>query len=306
MAINVTQDALWTASIDGVIAVEMRQSDGYCNATKMCQAGGKVFSAYSRNAGTKEFLQALGSDVQICTSDLVKTGTAQNHTWVHPRVAIDLAYWISPTFKLAVTDLVFKYYSSRAQPALPPPDIRAHNLVSSMALVGIDFHNPRIKADVQDYILNSIFGQRRAIKGSDQPQDEWKGVVEIAVDMGFANAVMDRQRCWLGKLVQERLRELPDNGTIDRINIRGSVQFTKERRFCTLTEKEIYIYKVNPEICDIVRECAVRIDRHETEKKEAAKANKARRPRRPRAPPTPATSTSASGSSEESYTSASD
>lgn len=53
---------------------------------------------------------AITTDVTV---DLIKTNrTGRNETrgtWVHPRVAIDLAQWISPSFKVAVVTLVERY-----------------------------------------------------------------------------------------------------------------------------------------------------------------------------------------------------
>jgi KilA-N domain len=41
------------------ITVEFRKSDGFVNATKMAQAGGKQWSHYFENAGTQQFLNSL-------------------------------------------------------------------------------------------------------------------------------------------------------------------------------------------------------------------------------------------------------
>jgi len=77
-----------------------RPGDGYVDATAMCQANGRHLPHNLANARTGEYLQALSGSVGISTDLLrVSIGTGPNHlrgTWVHPRVAIGLARWISP------------------------------------------------------------------------------------------------------------------------------------------------------------------------------------------------------------------
>jgi hypothetical protein len=79
-----------------------RRTDGYWDATAMCQATGKRWQNYWRNQETQEFLAELSSITRIRVMDLVKSrvgGSPETTgTWVHPRVALDLARWCSPKF----------------------------------------------------------------------------------------------------------------------------------------------------------------------------------------------------------------
>ena len=96
----------------GDIITEIRASDGYVNATKMCQAAGKRWAKFMENACTRIFLDELASTVRIRTTDLVQQSTGGNgerHTWIHHQVAIHLAQWCSPKFAVAVTTLVSRY-----------------------------------------------------------------------------------------------------------------------------------------------------------------------------------------------------
>ena len=83
-------------------AIQRRHADGYVNATAMCKANGRHLPHYLTNARTSEYLQALSGSVGIPTDHLkVSIGTGPNHlrgTWIHPRLAVDLARWISPGF----------------------------------------------------------------------------------------------------------------------------------------------------------------------------------------------------------------
>ena len=83
-----------------------RSSDGYINATQLCKAGGKEFKAYMRIEKTSQFLHELSESVKIFTDSLIKYedfGPQNRATWVHPRVAINIAQWISPKFDVKVT-----------------------------------------------------------------------------------------------------------------------------------------------------------------------------------------------------------
>jgi hypothetical protein len=99
----------------GQVIAEMRTSDGYINATKMCASGGKQWAHYWRSDGAQAFVQALASNMQKRMLDLVISQRGGDHsgTWVHHRVAIHLAMWISPEFAVAVTNLVERYLTGR-------------------------------------------------------------------------------------------------------------------------------------------------------------------------------------------------
>lgn len=79
-----------------------RRADGFVNATAMCVANGKHLPHYMANQRTKDYIAALSPVVGIPTTELLHTrqgGTpTEQGTWIHPRLAIDLARWLSPQF----------------------------------------------------------------------------------------------------------------------------------------------------------------------------------------------------------------
>jgi hypothetical protein len=83
-------------------AIARRDEDGYANATAMCQANGKLWSNYQRLDTTAAYIQALAASLDLSPADLVITTTTGPNefrgTWIHPRLAVDLARWISPEF----------------------------------------------------------------------------------------------------------------------------------------------------------------------------------------------------------------
>jgi hypothetical protein len=96
-------------------AITRRKADGYVNATAMCQANGKRWNHYQELDRTQAYIDALRQHLEWIPEDptahispclnapelvvSVKGGTPDlQGTWIHPRLAIDLARWISPQF----------------------------------------------------------------------------------------------------------------------------------------------------------------------------------------------------------------
>jgi hypothetical protein len=95
-------------TLEGI--TELRTSDGYVNATKMCNSAGKLWADFARLDGTKAFLVELSKALGYSIGDLIENKNgSQDGTWVHPRIAIKLATWCSPKFEVEVTDLVLRY-----------------------------------------------------------------------------------------------------------------------------------------------------------------------------------------------------
>ena len=89
-----------------------RTSDGYFSATNLIKQwniqknDGKQLGNYMTNQGTIEYIEQLkkeGIEKPIDT----KSGRGDNAgTWVHPKVFVDLAMWVSVEFKSKVIDYV--------------------------------------------------------------------------------------------------------------------------------------------------------------------------------------------------------
>ena len=116
-------------------AIERRQADGFVNATAMCKANGREWFTYARSERTKEYIAALAAVPQICRTELVQSiQGGQPHlqgTWIHPRLAIDLARWISPAFAVWMDGW---FLESLARPAQP------HHLPNGVHVIA---DNPR-------------------------------------------------------------------------------------------------------------------------------------------------------------------
>ena len=72
-------------TFDGKV-VRQRKSDGYMDATQMCKASGKTFHDYSRQDGSREYINQVSVETGIPVSTLVQVTRGKNRqqgTWVH-------------------------------------------------------------------------------------------------------------------------------------------------------------------------------------------------------------------------------
>ena len=120
--------------------IQRREADGYVNATAMCKANGRHLPHYLANGRTTEYLRALSGSVGIST-DLLKVtiGNGPNHlrgTWVHPRLAVDLARWISPQFAVWMDG----WFLEQFQPSPLPTTTNHQPTTNHRGILG----NPRI------------------------------------------------------------------------------------------------------------------------------------------------------------------
>lgn len=90
--------------------ISQRETDGYFNATAMCQANKKQWNDYWRLSSTTAYLDALSESTGIPVDSLVESRPGQpargGGTWVHPDIAIHLAQWCNPRFAVLVTGWV--------------------------------------------------------------------------------------------------------------------------------------------------------------------------------------------------------
>lgn len=83
-------------------------------ASDMCKVNPKKeWDKYYRLKGTKEFLEVLSEQPQIRGSSLIISDNlgkmSERGTWVHIKIAMDLARWISPKFALFVYDIFGRF-----------------------------------------------------------------------------------------------------------------------------------------------------------------------------------------------------
>lgn len=108
--------------------VEQRAIDGYINATALCTAAGKKWHNYVRNETTGQFLRALEAKTRIRVLELIQEVIVGGvkATWVHPKVAIHLAQWLSADFAVQVSEWVVDWISGRGGPTGAPATLPPH------------------------------------------------------------------------------------------------------------------------------------------------------------------------------------
>jgi hypothetical protein len=102
--------------------IHRREADGYINASAMCRAGGKRWNHYQANERTQGYIHALAADAGIPATGnpglirSIQGGRPElQGTWIHPRLAVDLARWISPAFAVWMDG----WFLEQFQPASP-------------------------------------------------------------------------------------------------------------------------------------------------------------------------------------------
>ena len=96
-----------------------QRQDGYVSAKAMCRMGGRKWSEFKRLKSTEEYLGALESCLGIPRQALITSG---KEIWVHPRLGLRLARWISPKFAVVVDGWVTDILSGKH----PMPNEASH------------------------------------------------------------------------------------------------------------------------------------------------------------------------------------
>lgn len=98
--------------------IALRLTDGYVNATALCEACDKNLEDYICLEATKEFMKELSKETNMQVSQLMQPFTSGNPTingtWVHPQLAINLAQWASPQLGITVPQWVFLWMSEQS------------------------------------------------------------------------------------------------------------------------------------------------------------------------------------------------
>jgi hypothetical protein len=97
----------------GDFDVIMDIDNGYINATKLCNDGGKRMCKWLENKNSKEFIKFFENNCTCYPNsgssyELRNGPTCHNinGTYVHPKLITHIASWISPSFALKVSEIV--------------------------------------------------------------------------------------------------------------------------------------------------------------------------------------------------------
>ena len=101
----------------GEFCVIIKNSNGYMNATKLCNEAGKNFKHWKTNITSKELIDEVSLWVGIPTHTLMEIPNVPNNlrgTYVHPDLIPHIASWASPKFAIKVSKIVNEYFIKKA------------------------------------------------------------------------------------------------------------------------------------------------------------------------------------------------
>jgi hypothetical protein len=196
--------------------ITRRAFDGYVNATAMCKANGKRWNNYFETDRATSYIETLSSVTAIPVTGfdgLVQTrqGGVDQGTWIHPRVAIDLARWISPEFAVWMDGWFLEELEKQAQPQPPAPQPSlAGTDVLQMLKGTVDFMRDLGCFEDRDRILFSDLARNNAMRVNSDfllpPGDEEMTISDAYLEL-FQKRLSRDKSSQVGKLVAGKYRE---------------------------------------------------------------------------------------------------
>ena len=90
--------------------INSRKEDMYINAIQICKAGDKLFNDWYSLDSTKKLITDLKTEITNNTPiDIIeRNNSIIEEIWIHPKLALELAFWISPNFILEISKWIYK------------------------------------------------------------------------------------------------------------------------------------------------------------------------------------------------------
>ena len=105
----------------GDMEVFMMKSNGYMNATELCENTGKELKKWSDNSNSIELINRLSLSVGLPKNELIikfegnqGMNVSYNGTYIHPKLIVHVAIWCSPGYALMVSDSIIKFHAREA------------------------------------------------------------------------------------------------------------------------------------------------------------------------------------------------
>jgi hypothetical protein len=145
------------------------REDGYVNATKLCKAGKKKFNDWIRLNTTKELIKAFSKNLSLDIEQLVESSEGRyGGTWIHPKLSIHIAQWISSEFVVKVSDWIDEWRLSCNK--------NEQKYIKSLE----DIEPDDRKLDVEKQIQLRL-------------QEELGGEIEVRTDFGYIDLLTDKE-----------------------------------------------------------------------------------------------------------------
>ena len=104
--------------------INSRKEDMYINAIQLCKAGDKLFNDWYSLETTKKLITDLKTEItnntpndELRLIDCIEPNSIDSNSiseeiWIHPRLALKVAFWISPNFILEISNWICNLYSN--------------------------------------------------------------------------------------------------------------------------------------------------------------------------------------------------
>lgn len=92
--------------------INSRKEDMYINAIQLCKASDKLFNDWYSLDSTKKLITDLKKEITNDTPiDIIeRNNSIIEEIWIHPKLALELAFWISPNFILQISKWFYDLY----------------------------------------------------------------------------------------------------------------------------------------------------------------------------------------------------
>jgi len=107
----------------GHYIIRIREDD-YFNAVDICKIGSKNINNYLQSDNTIEFTYMLKANVNKSVIEKEEN----DEIWIHPKLAIHLAFWIGPIFSIEIINLVDRF--TKGDTTLVAEVIKNHDIVN--------------------------------------------------------------------------------------------------------------------------------------------------------------------------------
>jgi len=222
MEILASQDALDVRAWNGT-PISRRTTDGYVNATAMCKANGKKWNDYYRQEKTSQYLQSLKRLTGFPADPITIITDGPNEgrgTYVHHRIAVDLARWIDTDFAVWMDgwflEEVEKQIASSSTPQPPISGTSVLNLLKE----SVDFIRDLGCFDDRDKILFSDLARNNAMRVNSDfllpPGDEEMTISDAYME-SFQKRLERNKASIVGKFVANNYRQQFDKEPPTRI-----------------------------------------------------------------------------------------
>ena len=133
----------------------IRESDGFINATSLCKAANKKFGHWNVLESTKELIKQLSLKLNIPIEKLIdikKDGLNKNRgSWIHPRLGVCLAQWLSVKFMLEVSEWIEEWKNIS--------EINSKKYIFSLENIEPDNDKSCVEKDIQIRLHKELGGE---------------------------------------------------------------------------------------------------------------------------------------------------